>query len=54
MLLIGLILSVCVVPIGVGESRAAPMGVAWVIVAGLLDVIVPPGHRAGPSGSSSR
>jgi hypothetical protein len=40
-LLVGLILSVCVVPIGVAETGAAPLWVAWVVVAGVLVLIVP-------------
>lgn len=45
MLLIALILSVCVVPIGVDETGAAPLWVAWVIVAGVLVAIVPVARR---------
>jgi hypothetical protein len=44
-LLIGLILSVCLVPIGVGQTGAAPLWVAWAITAGLLVAIVPLGRR---------
>ena len=39
-LLIGLILSVCLVPIAVHETAAAPMWFAWAIAAGLLVVVV--------------
>jgi hypothetical protein len=43
-LLVGLILSVCVVPIGVAETGAAPIWVSGVVVAGLLVLIVPVGR----------
>jgi hypothetical protein len=39
-LLIGLILALCVVPIGMDELGFAPMWIAWPIVAGLLVAIV--------------
>ena len=45
MLLIGLILSLCLVPIGVDETGAAPLWVAWVIVAGLLVMIILVGRQ---------
>jgi hypothetical protein len=40
MLLIWLVLSVCLVPVGIGETGAAPMWVGWAIAAVLLVVIV--------------
>ncbi|MEU8234680.1 hypothetical protein AB0C12_34250 [Actinoplanes sp. NPDC048967] len=43
-LLIGLVLSLCLVPIGVGETGVAPLWVAWVTVAGLVVLIVPVGR----------
>ena len=44
-LLIGLILWSCIVPIGAGQIAAVPMWVAWVIAGGLLFLIVPLGRR---------
>jgi hypothetical protein len=40
MLMIGLILALCIVPIGMSELGFAPMWIAWPIVAGLLVAIV--------------
>jgi hypothetical protein len=45
MLLIGMVLSLCLVPIGVDETGVAPLWVAFAIVAGLLVVIVPVGRQ---------
>ncbi|MEU8611383.1 DUF6585 family protein [Actinoplanes sp. NPDC048791] len=44
MLLIGLVLSLCLVPIGVSETGVAPLWVAWVMVAGVVILIVPVGR----------